>query len=316
MTRSKNNSKPAPVIKFLGLFDTVRQSTGKLDLELTENVPIHHIRHALALNEERHYMEPEIEQTHPVAGRASDWLIQAWFVGWHGDIGGGARDDGLSLYPLQWMLLECQRYKLVLEVEPKKWIQEHMRKNFKVLHQHPPALVLPSIIDETGVQVPVESLKPLETSSQQDVTGKSSDGNLEAEETPFQEWRFDISNGVKVIMYDLRATHRNGNLQEWKGNTLRKRNSQQPATHRIQLNPPASFLGVWAPRGNRSVFDSKSCALLGYRNTSMPSLVLHTSLTLSLTRRSCNDRPLLDNHSPFRLLPEGYISHSRCWKGT
>ena len=42
-------------------------------------------------------------------------MVQAWFLGAHGDIGGGARHDGLSLYPLQWILIESKRYGLGLE---------------------------------------------------------------------------------------------------------------------------------------------------------------------------------------------------------
>lgn len=42
-------------------------------------------------------------------------IIQAWFIGAHIDMGGSAKRDGLSLYPLQWMLLESQAKGLVLE---------------------------------------------------------------------------------------------------------------------------------------------------------------------------------------------------------
>ena len=53
-------------------------------------------------------------------------MIQAWFVGSHGDIGGGNEKDGLSLYPLQWMLLESRNKGLVIEYErpqePMSWI--------------------------------------------------------------------------------------------------------------------------------------------------------------------------------------------------
>ena len=44
-------------------------------------------------------------------------MIQAWFVGAHIDIGGSAAKDGLSLYPLQWMLDQSYRNGLVLEFD-------------------------------------------------------------------------------------------------------------------------------------------------------------------------------------------------------
>lgn len=34
--------------------------------------------------------------------------IQAWFIDTHGDMGGSAEQDGLALYPFQWMMLGSQ----------------------------------------------------------------------------------------------------------------------------------------------------------------------------------------------------------------
>lgn len=42
-------------------------------------------------------------------------IVQAWFVGAHIDMGGSARNDGLALYPLQWILGESQAKGLVVE---------------------------------------------------------------------------------------------------------------------------------------------------------------------------------------------------------
>lgn len=42
-------------------------------------------------------------------------IVQAWFCGAHIDMGGSAKKDGLSLYPLQWMLLESQSKGLILD---------------------------------------------------------------------------------------------------------------------------------------------------------------------------------------------------------
>ena len=44
-------------------------------------------------------------------------MVQAWFVGAHIDMGGSAAKDGLSLYPLQWILGESQSNGLVLEFD-------------------------------------------------------------------------------------------------------------------------------------------------------------------------------------------------------
>lgn len=86
--------------------------------DISFNDSIQHLRHALALNENREAMKPEY--VFPDYGQTKTALlkrsiIQAWFVGAHIDIGGSAEKDGLSLYPLQWMLIESESNGLVLE---------------------------------------------------------------------------------------------------------------------------------------------------------------------------------------------------------
>jgi hypothetical protein len=86
--------------------------------DITFNNSIQHIRHALALNEDRtvflpEYIFPEFNRNY-LQKRS---FVQAWFLGAHIDMGGSAAKDGLSLYPLQWMLHECQHIGLVLEFD-------------------------------------------------------------------------------------------------------------------------------------------------------------------------------------------------------
>jgi len=76
---------------------------------------VQHFRHALALNEERIGFTPKYDFHCPPLPRTS---VQAWFIGTHCNIGGAARHDGLSLYPLQWMLAESRAQGLVLEFSP------------------------------------------------------------------------------------------------------------------------------------------------------------------------------------------------------
>jgi hypothetical protein len=102
-------------------------------------------------------------------------LIQAWFVGTHSDIGGGARDDGLSLYPLQWLLIESQQKGLVLQ-----------HNSQTTLIEDPLALVFPSS-------------KQSSPTDQATATGVM--------------WEYQYANGIKVLMQDLRPSHNHGNLQ-------------------------------------------------------------------------------------------------------
>ncbi|KAM0330521.1 hypothetical protein ACHAQA_003468 [Verticillium albo-atrum] len=132
-------TRQGPVIQFLGLFDTVKKAHADANFDLSYSRSIRRVRHALAMNEERTTHQPEIYRTESTPGWEPESLIQAWFVGWHVDIGGGAKHDGLSLYPLQWMLIESQKYNLILEYKPAKWIAERIQV------EHPPSLVLPSV---------------------------------------------------------------------------------------------------------------------------------------------------------------------------
>ena len=99
-------------------------------------------------------------------------MIQAWFVGAHADIGGGAKNDGLSLYPLQWMLSESQDLGLTLE---------HKRGELSSsLIEDPIELVFPSqsLGTEESMAVPVS-----------------------------QPWIYHYANGIRVKMWDLRTRH-------------------------------------------------------------------------------------------------------------
>ena len=112
-----DKTRQAPRIQFVGVFDTVKavRDNGLYDIELNDSTQ--HLRHALALHEDRKYMAPE--SIFPEAKGRQNILkdrtfLQAWFVGAHIDIGGSAAKAGLALYPLQWMLLESQSQGLSL----------------------------------------------------------------------------------------------------------------------------------------------------------------------------------------------------------
>jgi hypothetical protein len=112
------STRAAPIIQFIGAFDTVKAINDHSLYDITFNESIQHMRHALAINEDRsafvpEYVFPEFNRNH-LRKRS---FIQAWFLGSHLDLGGSAPKDGLSLYPLQWMLLESEQLGLVLEFD-------------------------------------------------------------------------------------------------------------------------------------------------------------------------------------------------------
>lgn len=108
--------KPAPKIKFLGVLDTVKAVKEDYRFDISFNESIQHLRHALALNEDRKAMTPEyiFPETNDLKATHGRSLVQAWFVGTHIDIGGSRSQAGLSLYPLQWLLIESQSLGLKL----------------------------------------------------------------------------------------------------------------------------------------------------------------------------------------------------------
>jgi hypothetical protein len=113
-------TRPAPTIRFVGLFDTVKVVQDKRLYDISFNPSIQHLRHALALNEDRQRFEPEYIYpgfNNPTQILDKRSFVQAWFAGAHMDIGGSNANDGLSLYPLQWMLIESKNHGLSLEFD-------------------------------------------------------------------------------------------------------------------------------------------------------------------------------------------------------
>ncbi|KXS09037.1 hypothetical protein M427DRAFT_39659 [Gonapodya prolifera JEL478] len=112
----KNGIQPSP---FNGrLEDTRRESFN--DLELAYNTI--HARHALALTERRSTFEPSVWQLDSTRQKEFRDVLgltckQVWFMGNHGDIGGGWVNEGLSDIPLRWMLTEAQGFGLKLSIK-------------------------------------------------------------------------------------------------------------------------------------------------------------------------------------------------------
>jgi uncharacterized protein (DUF2235 family) len=112
----------APIIRFMGLFDTVRPSLQKHQYDVSFVRSVKNLRHALAFNETR--LVPESYDQPSEKALESRTFIQAWFVGSHQDIGGGTEHDGLSLYPYQWMVLESMKWGLVIRQDSQEKVLE------------------------------------------------------------------------------------------------------------------------------------------------------------------------------------------------
>ena len=105
-------------IKFIGVWDTVgshgvpflsipgvsRSTFGWLNTGLW--LCIKNAFHAVAIDEHRFSFSPTlwtVKQTTEAAPRAVDSVEQRWFMGAHGNVGGGYHSDFLAQRPLKWM---------------------------------------------------------------------------------------------------------------------------------------------------------------------------------------------------------------------
>ncbi|KAK2010458.1 hypothetical protein LZ32DRAFT_607472 [Colletotrichum eremochloae] len=243
------NGREPPVIKLLGLFDTVKQYKDDDEFDFSHVSSIKHVRHAMAMNEERPGFQPVLydaeDQTSPTRWEGS--FLQAWFVGTHGDIGGGGVDDGLSLYPLQWMLNESRQLGLELEYNPRPQLKDLIQDPLKLAFPDPPPL-----------DMVADPNQPVELHS----------------------WTYRYSSGGDVVMYDLRRSHRHGNLQAVLHNKLKKKGPRR-ATHNVQLNRSTvgSAVGSFTTLYKRQIFDNgEGESLRGYRKDSRDGIIIHPSV--------------------------------------
>ena len=117
---------PRPVIRCLGLFDTVAsviewrrfRPTLKSHVFTRNNASVQAVRHALAIDERRTMFQPQLwgerreywgGPFRPPTPEAQD-VNEVWFTGVHGDIGGGYPEDrsALAKIPLEWMIDETR----------------------------------------------------------------------------------------------------------------------------------------------------------------------------------------------------------------
>ncbi|KAI0422110.1 hypothetical protein F5X98DRAFT_326877 [Xylaria grammica] len=181
-----------PVIHFLGLLDSIRigREPSRPQPALLKSTRI--LRHALALNETRNSFQPCLFGPLPALSPdlAQRSIVEAWFIGSHADIGGGSQEDGLSLYPLQWMLLESRAHGLIFE---PSWDNQSIT-------EEPLGLVFPLVPDQQDPSKPYTPMKP---------------------------WTFQYKNGIEIEMVDIRSSHRQGNLQAGKKKILQKRHTRK-----------------------------------------------------------------------------------------
>lgn len=126
-----------PVIRFLGLWDTVAAYGLPVD-EMTQGVsqwivplelPDHTLNplieracHALSLDDERTTFHPvlwseknQVTKVKPPRFTSDERISQVWFAGVHANVGGGYPDDSLAQIPLYWIMEEARACDLVFK---------------------------------------------------------------------------------------------------------------------------------------------------------------------------------------------------------
>ncbi|KAF6835458.1 hypothetical protein CPLU01_04329 [Colletotrichum plurivorum] len=253
---SRENTRDPPKIRFLGLFDTVKMTLGRDTVDISDLSFANNIRHALALNEERKTFPllPILPIENPEVKQDSHRCIQAWFVGAHADMGGGADHDGLSLYPLQWMMIESMADGLVLDYDPPDYIKGLIESPMDLAFPEPPKLA--------------------------DLGDKVLEADVPESLIKAEPWTFRYSSGMEITMYDLRQSHNHGNLQQIPRRRLQRRVAPNGelkirSTHEVLVNK-----GFWGfALGNRHIFETQRRGFLkGYSGVSTNGTVIHPSV--------------------------------------
>lgn len=134
---------PPPRIQLIAVIDTVKAFDDDDLYDIALHPSLRHCRQALALHETKTAFVPELW----LSTEDQD-VLEAWFIGSHGDLGGGNAQDGLALYPCQWLLHEAQ--KLGLHLSFTSVTYNSLDRRNKATMDNPLDLCFPSNVDAEG----------------------------------------------------------------------------------------------------------------------------------------------------------------------
>ena len=107
------NGEEAPIINFLGIWDTVASfgvPGNNVNLGYTLSIPVNTQRcfHALALDERRQGFPLTRVIQDSYSNTQAREITEVWFRGFHSDIGGGNSNEALSSISLVWMFMRAK----------------------------------------------------------------------------------------------------------------------------------------------------------------------------------------------------------------
>jgi uncharacterized protein (DUF2235 family) len=161
-------------IHFLGVWDTVKSYGGLCPImlpHLRHNPIVAHVRHALALDEERGWFDAttwgglDLDRRLDCDGKyAGPWsrlspyvrgemnkqdIEEVWFRGCHSDIGGGDKEAHTARIALRWMLGEAADAELRLNTEGVGLLQPLVEREWGEVHGVPYTSLAPDRIVAT-----------------------------------------------------------------------------------------------------------------------------------------------------------------------
>ncbi|KAK5073607.1 hypothetical protein LTR64_007255 [Lithohypha guttulata] len=195
------HTQGTPNIKFVGIFDATVSPVDQQIYDTSIVTSIRNFRHAMALNENRKLNTLDLPDQPPAKDMQSRSFLQSWFLGSHADITGGTQHDGLSIYPLQWILIEALLQGLVASFD--------LPNQANTVTENPISLVFPHYAGA----VP-------------DLSGKEQ-----------VQWRIEYANGVIVNMFDLHSVHvSKSDAQETSHTIVFEKSSRMQVTPRRIFN--------------------------------------------------------------------------------
>lgn len=145
----------------MGVFDTVKSTVTLASLpgntikhqmpfiELEQDAPrlVQHLRHVVAMNEGRPHFAPTLWTSNADSTNMDATFLEAWFFGFHTDVGGGSPRRGVALWPLQWMMDSAREKGLILDTTKEKYTTLFQGAQHSISMPHDPKIQMYDMMD-------------------------------------------------------------------------------------------------------------------------------------------------------------------------
>lgn len=310
-TIQSGDFRPPPLIRFVGAFDTVKGVSDDSALDISPNTSIQHLRHAVALHEDRKALQPEVLDFSQLTGelrKAGRSAVQAWFIGSHGDMGGSSPKSGLSLYPAQWIIFEAQTcgVRFDLGVKEVEVLFPKVAKK-KAKDGEPEEPRISSFQAENGVVVTIQDLRKIHdtkdfrskyaiklSTRQGSIRSKKSrapfddDGRLRGycgfapQGTIIHPSAYLLLDEHIHVALDTKEARLQRQLEDWRETMLGKQNN-------------AMNFGFWGDEENTNALEGGAIRVLVVGNTGVgKSTLINRTFGVNVTQQSHRSRGIHD----------------------